>query len=64
MQRNAVRIVQARAVAWQTRRQAKEAIIDWLVWYNSRRLHSTLFCMSPMQYEQHWLACQPKTMNL
>lgn len=56
MQRNAVRL--------ETRRQAKDEVIDWLVWYNSRRLHSTLGYMSPMQYEQHWLADQPKTVNL
>ena len=45
-------------------RRAKDEIIDWLVWYNSRRLHSTLGYMSPMQYEQRWLAGQPKTANL
>ena len=47
----------------QTRRQAKDEVIDWLVWYNSRRLHSTLGYVSPMQYEQHWLAGQPKTVK-
>ena len=25
-----------------TRRRAKDEVIDWLVWYNSRRLHSML----------------------
>nr|AGJ70647.1 Int [Comamonas sp. 7D-2] len=56
--------VQRNAVRLETRRQAKDEVIDWLVWYNSRRLHSTLGYMSPMQYEQHWLADQPKTVNL
>lgn len=49
---------------FETRRQAKDEVIDWLVWYNSRRLHSTLGYMSPMQYERHWLPGQPKTVNL
>jgi putative transposase len=47
-----------------TRRQAMEEVIDWLVWYNSHRLHPTLCYMSPMHYEQHWLAAQPKTVSL
>lgn len=48
----------------QTRRQAKDEVIDWPVWYNSRRLHLTLGYMSLTQYEQHWCAGQPKTVNL
>ena len=49
---------------FETRRRAKDKIIDWLVWYNSRRLHSTLGYTRPMQYEQRWLASLPKTANL
>ena len=31
-----------------TRRQAKDEVIDWLQFYNHRRLHSTLGYLSPM----------------
>ena len=49
---------------FETRRRAKNEVIDWLLWYNGRRLHSTLGYLSPMQYEQRWLAGQPKTANM
>ncbi len=49
---------------FETRRRAKDEVIDRLVWYNNRGLYSTLGYMSPMQYEQRWLAGQPKTANL
>ena len=35
-------------------------VIDWLTFYNHRRLHSTLTHVSPMQFEEHWHAGQPK----
>ena len=35
-------------------RQAKDEVIDWLLWYNRTRLHSTLNYLSPMQFEQDW----------
>ena len=43
-----------------TRRQAKDETIAWLLWYNKARLHSTLAYVSPMQFEQTWLAAQPR----
>ncbi len=43
-----------------TRRHAKDETLDWLLWYNQSRLHSTLNYVSPMQFEQHWLADQAK----
>jgi putative transposase len=39
-----------------TRRQAKDEVIAWLLWYNQTRLHSTLAYVSPMRFEQDWLA--------
>ncbi|MEB0060173.1 IS3 family transposase, partial [Variovorax sp. LG9.2] len=36
---------------------------DWLLWYNRDRLHSTLAYVSPMQFEQDWLANQPQQAN-
>lgn len=45
---------------FETRRQAMDEVIDWLSFYNHRRLHSTLGYVSPMQYERAWLAAQDK----
>lgn len=39
-----------------TRRQAKDEIMDWLTFYNGKRLHSTLGYMSPMGFEKKKLA--------
>jgi len=37
-----------------TRREAMDVVLDWMAFYNHRRLHSTLGYLSPMQYEQRW----------
>ena len=37
-----------------TIRQAKDATIAWLLWYNQTRLHSTLNYVSPIRFEQNW----------
>ena len=39
-----------------TIREAKDAVLEWLRWYNRNRMHSTLNYSSPVEYEQHWLA--------
>ena len=41
-----------------TRRAAMDEVIDWLCFYNARRLHSTLSYVSPMTYEKNWFAAQ------
>ena len=41
-----------------THRDAMDEIIDWLTFYNHRRLHSTLGYVSPMQFEKTWHAAQ------
>ena len=48
---------------FETRRQAKDATIEWLLWYNRTRLHSTLAYVSPMRFEQDWFAAQAKQAN-
>ena len=42
------------------RRQAMDEVIDWLTFYNDRRLHSTLGYISPMRFENNWFAAQLK----
>jgi transposase InsO family protein len=41
-----------------TRRAAMDEVIDWLGFYNARRLHSTLDYVSPMTFEKNWLTAQ------
>ncbi len=41
-----------------TRRQAMDEVIDWVAFYNHRRLHSTLGYVSPRKYEERWVAAQ------
>ena len=37
---------------FRNQRQAKDATLDWLLWYNGSRMHSTLNYLSPAQFEQ------------
>ena len=43
-----------------TRQQAMDEGIDWLMFYDHRKLHSTLGYVSPMQFEKNWFAAQFK----
>jgi putative transposase len=43
-----------------TRAQCKDEVMDWLHFYNSTRLHSTLNYVSPMQFEEKWHAARPQ----
>lgn len=40
---------------FETRRAAMDDIVDWLAFYNHRRLNSSLGYVSPMQFERAWL---------
>ena len=43
-----------------SRRRAKDEVLDWLTFYNSKRLHSTRGYMSPMAFEKKRLAEERK----
>jgi len=39
-------------------RVAKDAVLNWILWYNQKRMHSTIGYQSPVEYEQAWLQVQ------
>ena len=53
-------VTDALRMAWFRRRAAMDEIVDWLSFYNHRRLHSTLDYVSPIQFERAWLAAQQR----
>jgi transposase InsO family protein len=36
---------------FRTREEARKAIFEWIIWYNTERLHSSLDYMSPQEFE-------------
>jgi hypothetical protein len=36
---------------WRTRDQVEHAIVEWIAWYNHRRLHSAIGHLPPAEYE-------------
>jgi putative transposase len=55
-----LKVARLHGVRFATRRAAMDEVVDWMSFYNHRRLHSTLDYVSPMQFEQRWLADQEK----
>jgi len=41
-----------------TRREAMDEVINWLNFYNHKRLHSTLGYVGSMTFEQRWTAAR------
>jgi transposase InsO family protein len=39
---------------WRTRAKLETATINWIYWYNERRLHGQIGDMPPAEYEQTW----------
>jgi putative transposase len=37
-----------------TREEARQAVFEWLVWYNKERLPSSIAYMSPMEFGESW----------
>lgn len=55
-----LKVARIHGKTFETAQEAKEVVMDWVHFYNSKRLHSTLGYVSPMQYEKNWLAEQQK----
>ena len=47
-------------IRFETRRQAKDEVIDWITFYNRKRMHSTLGYMTPMEFEKMWRSQKAK----
>jgi putative transposase len=39
---------------WRSRSQFEHAAIDWIDWYNTRRLHSAIGDIPPVEQEANW----------
>jgi transposase InsO family protein len=37
-----------------------DEIVAWMLWYNRDRMHSTLGYVSPMRFEENWMADPPR----
>ena len=47
-----LKVERIHGMRFETRRAAKDEVMDWLQFYNHRRLHSTLGYLSPMNFEK------------
>jgi transposase InsO family protein len=52
-----LKVERLHGMRFETRRQAKDEVVDWLGFYNRKRMHSTLGYLSPMAFEKTW-RCQ------
>lgn len=55
-----LKVERLHGLRFDTRRLAKDEVIDWINFYNHRRMHSTLGYLSPMVFEKNWLASQQR----
>lgn len=53
-----LKVARVHGVKFTTHQQAINEVMDWLHFYNQKRLHSTLNYVSPMQFEAAWHADQ------
>ena len=57
---SSLKIARIHGKIFSTHQAVKEEVMDWIHFYNAKRLHSTLGYVSPMKYEKNWLASQLK----
>lgn len=53
-----LKVERLHGMEFQDHSEAKDATLDWLLWYNRPRMHSTLGYLSPAQFEQQAKAWQ------
>ena len=54
-----LKVERLHGLQFQSHREAKDVTLDWLLWYNGSRMHSTLGYLSPAQFEQLATARKP-----
>ena len=47
-----LKVERLHGMEFKSRREAKDITLDWLLWYNGSRMHSTLRYLSPAQFKQ------------
>ena len=47
-----LKVERLHGMEFHSHREAKDATLDWLLWYNGSRMHSTLHYLSPAQFER------------
>jgi putative transposase len=53
-----LKVERLHGMEFQNQREARDATLDWLLWYTGSRMHSTLNYLSPAQFEQQTKAQQ------
>ena len=50
---------------WHSNTKLELAIVEWVAWFNTRRLHSSIANRPPVEHEAEWrrLASQPNTLS-
>ena len=55
---SSLKVARIHGKVFKTGREAKDEVIDWIHFYNAKRLHSTLGYVSPMLFEKSWRESQ------
>jgi transposase InsO family protein len=51
-----LKVERLHGMEFKSHREGKDVTLDWLLWYNGSRMHSTLNYLSPARFEQEALA--------
>lgn len=55
---SSLKVARIHGKVFKTGRDAKDEVIDWINFYNAKRLHSTLGYVSPINFEKSWQESQ------